>query len=331
VVALAGVSMVACGGLSGFLFSDSDNDGVRWITDACPEAPEDQNPPNVDDGCPDSDGDGFANSVDRCPDLIGEDGTEPGCPPDQDGDGFRDAPGLDRCVDLAEDGNSPNPKDGCPDTDSDGLIDPDDQCPDLPGSGDGAGVGCPPDSDKDGVVDPLDNCPDSSEDGNSPHADDGCPDKDSDGFSDEDDVCPDAAGQPNAVRSGCPPDVDGDGLVDGVDECPDAAEDVDGDRDSDGCPDVASSVTFINNSSFTIYYLYMSPTTQDTWGRDHLGDEVLSAYGDRFHIPSVTCNNYDIKMVDEDDDVCIIQDFRICSEVTFNFKNEHLLGCQGYR
>ena len=53
-------------------------------------------------------------------------------PPDQDGDGIPDD--QDKCPDEAEDGNPPDPKDGCPnkDMDGDGIPVPDDQCPNEP-------------------------------------------------------------------------------------------------------------------------------------------------------------------------------------------------------
>jgi len=68
-------------------------------------------------------------------------------------------------------------QDGCPvlDSDRDGLLDPDDRCPDD------AGVepdGCPiPDLDGDGIVDPQDACIDKPETRNGYEDDNGCPDE----------------------------------------------------------------------------------------------------------------------------------------------------------
>jgi len=243
VIAVLVIGTVIVGGVgTSLLLGDSDQDGLARIFDACPEHPEDSTPPLDEDGCPDGDGDGVPDPTDLCLTLEGSaDAAEPGCPPDTDGDGFRDP--EDFCIDAAEDRNDPAPEDGCPDTDSDGLTDPDDDCPDMAGPMDGETPGCPPDTDEDGVYDPNDNCPESSEDGNAPHVDDGCPDTDSDGITDEDDPCVEDAGSGDAVRPGCPADVDGDGIVDGEDQCPDRAEDVDGDRDSDGCPDTVTGST----------------------------------------------------------------------------------------
>jgi outer membrane protein OmpA-like peptidoglycan-associated protein len=69
---------------------------------------------------PDRDNDGFLNNVDACPDDAG---VEPDGCPDSDGDGFPDK--VDKCPTVP--GVEP---DGCPveDTDSDGIMDPDDEC-----------------------------------------------------------------------------------------------------------------------------------------------------------------------------------------------------------
>lgn len=70
-----------------------------------------------------------------------------------------------------------------------------------------------PDSDGDGVVDKDDNCPQEK----GLPAMGGCPDRDGDGIVDALDVCPDKAGTPEL--KGCA-DTDGDGIADNVDRCP---------------------------------------------------------------------------------------------------------------
>ena len=135
------------------------------------------------------------------------------------------------------------------DRDGDGVVDPDDRCPDRAG---GTPSGCPPDRDGDGVVDPDDKCKDTV--GVAP---DGCPpDRDKDGVLDTDDQCPDAAG---IKPSGCP-DRDSDGVTDPADKCPDKPETRNGYQDADGCPDqvpravkaftgVIRGITFETNSA----------------------------------------------------------------------------------
>lgn len=151
------------------------------------------------------------------------------------------------------------------DSDSDGVSDKKDKCPDTPSSAQVDAAGCPLDGDKDGVPDYMDKCPSLPGKQNL----EGCPDKDDDNVADQDDKCPDVkglerfAGCPDSDNDGvedaednCPnepglvkfngcPDTDGDGVIDGNDKCPDTPEgvkvDATGcpvDSDGDGVPDV---------------------------------------------------------------------------------------------
>jgi outer membrane protein OmpA-like peptidoglycan-associated protein len=96
-----------------------------------------------------------------------------GCPiPDTDGDGILDPD--DKCVTVP----GVEAYQGCPipDTDGDGILDPDDKCVDVPGVE--AYQGCPiPDTDKDGILDPDDACKDKPETKNNYKDADGCPDE----------------------------------------------------------------------------------------------------------------------------------------------------------
>jgi OOP family OmpA-OmpF porin len=136
------------------------------------------------------------------------------------------------------------------DSDGDGVLDRDDDCPDTP-----RGVivderGCPKDSDGDGVWDGIDRCPDTPR---GAIVDEwGCPkDSDGDGVWDGIDRCPDTPRGAIVDEWGCPKDSDGDGVWDGIDQCPDTPRgasvdergclrDADGDGVWDGadrCPD----------------------------------------------------------------------------------------------
>ena len=103
------------------------------------------------------------------------------------------------------------------DTDGDGIVDTNDECPTVPGLPQFRGC---PDSDKDGVADKEDKCP--AVPGMPKY--NGCPipDTDNDGINDEEDACPTVPGLPR--YKGCPvPDRDNDGVNDEEDRCPDCA------------------------------------------------------------------------------------------------------------
>ncbi len=133
---------------------------------------------------------------------------------DTDGDGILDPD--DACPNEPEDVDTFEDSDGCPDpdNDADGILDTDDQCPldaeDTDGFEDEDG--CPDtDNDKDGVADGDDQCPMDPEDVDTFEDTDGCPDADNDkdGVPDAEDACPLAPGKPseNAEENGCPKTV----------------------------------------------------------------------------------------------------------------------------
>lgn len=137
---------------------DSDGDGVRDGSDACPATPRGV---RVDaTGCRvDSDGDGVWDEDDRCSGTpAGARVDSAGCRVDADGDGVFDED--DRCPDTP-DGVTVDAS-GCPvDQDGDGVPDHVDDCPGT-GSGervDARGCRVPTDGDGDGVFDEVDRCP----------------------------------------------------------------------------------------------------------------------------------------------------------------------------
>jgi len=181
------VFIAGCGAAGPFArWTDGDNDGVVDLDDLCPDVPEDREPVEDADGCPDpdNDGDGILDVDDTCPldpeDMDGFDDDD-GCPdPNNDGDHWLD--GEDHCPDEAETFNGWMDEDGCPDvipdSDGDGLLDPQDQCPDFPEDIDlfKDDDGCPDiDNDNDGILDTADRCPNEAESINGYEDEDGCP------------------------------------------------------------------------------------------------------------------------------------------------------------
>ncbi|MDX1760584.1 MAG: thrombospondin type 3 repeat-containing protein [Christiangramia sp.] len=154
-------------------------------------------------------------------------------PVDSDGDGVIDE--NDNCPNEA----GPASNNGCPengdtDSDGDGVLDGDDDCPDTPSGATVDANGCPIDSDNDGVYDGIDACPNEA----GPADNDGCPvegDADGDGVLDGSDNCPDTPSGAIVDANGCPIDTDGDGIYDGIDACPNENPVVD--EDNDGCED----------------------------------------------------------------------------------------------
>lgn len=146
---------------------DTDGDGILDDADGCPQAAEDADGFEDEDGCPDpdNDADGIPDQGDMCPDEpenVNDWEDADGCPdeiPDTDGDGLLD--NADECVEQPEDMDGFEDENGCPDVDNDGdgVLDEADGCPMEAGPVENRG--CPDtDRDEDTVVDRLDNCPD---------------------------------------------------------------------------------------------------------------------------------------------------------------------------
>jgi len=158
---------------------------------------------------------------------------------DKDNDGIVNK--EDNCPDVA----GPIENQGCPwkDTDGDGVLDKDDEC--INEAGPGENNGCPwKDSDGDGILDKEDECPETP---GLPEFN-GCPDTDGDGIMDSEDRCPELPG--SKEYRGCP-DTDGDTLVDIDDKCPQVA----GPVDNNGCPVVTQQVqNQLNDYARTILF-----------------------------------------------------------------------------
>jgi hypothetical protein len=92
----------------------------------------------------------------------------------------------------------------------------------------------------------------------------------------------------------------------------------------------ASSIKVHNKSKWEIHHLFLSPTSEkDEWGPDQLGDQVIKANGGVFTLTDIECNKYDIKIVDEDGDECIVSAVALCDDsATWNITDERLLKCE---
>ena len=131
---------------------------------------------------------------------------------------------------------------GGSDNDNDGIVNKEDECPNIFGLADFNGC---PDTDKDGISDKEDNCPDT------PGTLNGCPDSDKDGVPDLYDNCPNLAGEKS--NRGCPiPDTDKDGIIDTLDKCPK----IKGSKNNNGCPEEKPEQTkaVISKKPVLIYF-----------------------------------------------------------------------------
>lgn len=89
-----------------------------------------------------------------------------------------------------------------------------------------------------------------------------------------------------------------------------------------------SRVDIINKSDWEIHQLFLSSVDEEEWGPDQLGNEIIET-GGRFTLHSIPCDDYDVQLIDEDGDACVVGDVTLCGgKDTWIIRNEDLLSCQ---
>ena len=85
------------------------------------------------------------------------------------------------------------------------------------------------------------------------------------------------------------------------------------------------SITIVNNTGYTIWYVYVSATTNDSWGNDFLDDDEILENGASVTVnlpnPINTVNRYDIRLEDSDGDTYSKMNVQVSanSRIVFTF------------
>ena len=86
-------------------------------------------------------------------------------------------------------------------------------------------------------------------------------------------------------------------------------------------------VEFVNSSKWTIDEMYLSTTHEDKWGPDQLGEAVIKP-GESYKLTGIPENKYDLKVLDEDGDECIVEGLKVAQDSTLKITDQNLLSCQ---
>jgi hypothetical protein len=93
-------------------------------------------------------------------------------------------------------------------------------------------------------------------------------------------------------------------------------------------PSYAYDWTIENSSAWDIHRVYISPCGNQYWGQDRLGERAIMRTGDEYVLRNVGGGCYDVKLVDEDGDTCVINNVRINGNESWEITNQNLLRCQ---
>jgi hypothetical protein len=90
-----------------------------------------------------------------------------------------------------------------------------------------------------------------------------------------------------------------------------------------------SAVTIKNKSHWEIHQRYLSSSDQDEWGPDQLGQQTIAARSGTYTLTDIPCDKYDVRLVDEDGDECVVARVPLCADHdTWVIKDDDLLSCQ---
>lgn len=88
-----------------------------------------------------------------------------------------------------------------------------------------------------------------------------------------------------------------------------------------------SRITVRNRSSWEIQELYLSAVDANAWGPDQLGLEVIEK-GRSTSLADIPCDSYDVRVVNEDGDECVIGGAVLCADHDdWTLTNDDLTGC----
>ena len=90
--------------------------------------------------------------------------------------------------------------------------------------------------------------------------------------------------------------------------------------------ETTNSITLVNNSSWEIHSIYLSPTDNDDWGANQLNNTVIRN-GESFTLNDVSCDGAGIKVITEDQDGCFISTVVACGNATVTITNDATPDC----
>ena len=90
----------------------------------------------------------------------------------------------------------------------------------------------------------------------------------------------------------------------------------------------AREVKVINHTRWEICEFHLSRAGRSDWGKDLLGDRTIPK-GGSVALDNIGEGSYDIRIVDDDGNECVIKDVSVGSRDSITIDPENLRGCPG--
>ncbi len=89
-----------------------------------------------------------------------------------------------------------------------------------------------------------------------------------------------------------------------------------------------STLTIENESSYAFAEINLSPEDSVAWGNDLLGADILFP-GEILQVTGVACDVYDIRIVDDEGDECVLSSVDLCLDnAVWRIDDVELAACQ---
>ena len=89
-----------------------------------------------------------------------------------------------------------------------------------------------------------------------------------------------------------------------------------------------ANVKIVNKSKWVIAEIYLSSVDDEEWGPDQLQQHVINP-GESFTLSKIPCDSWDVKLVDDEGDECVVGAVDICGgSDTWVINSKDLVACQ---
>ncbi|CAI8816452.1 DUF2574 family protein [Pseudomonas sp. IT-P12] len=90
---------------------------------------------------------------------------------------------------------------------------------------------------------------------------------------------------------------------------------------------VAATIKIENKTSLEIHEVYFAPSIDGDWGDDRLGDYILEP-GNQLTLTDIAPGKWKLRLIDEDEDECILKDQKIVLSTSFDIRDDDFLKCK---